>query len=129
MQNLLFAGVVSIAGLAAALAPSTAEAHGPRGGFSISIGGGGFGYPGYYGYGFHRYPSYGYYGGAGHDTLPHWHRSTSPYGTTYWYGQGAHDYYPHEHVVTPYSYRSYSYSPWGVTESIHSRYPRYYAPW
>ena len=70
-----------------------------------------------------------YYGGGGHDVVPHWHRTYTPWGVHSWYGTGGHDYRPHHHRVTPWSYRSYSHTPWGYTESIHPRYPYHYAPW
>lgn len=85
----------------------------------------GFGFyytPGYSGYG-------SYYGHGGHDIVPHWHRTVTPFGRYYWYGQGSHDYEPHFHSYTPYSYRGYSFRPWGYTESIYPRYPYYYSWW
>ena len=106
MQKRLLASFLALAILVAWLVPSPAFAHDPFYG--------GFG---------------GYYGRGGHDVFPHWHRSVTPFGSYYWYGRGAHDYRPHHHVITPYSYRGYSYGPWGYTESIYPRYPYYYAPW
>jgi hypothetical protein len=97
-----------------------------RGGY-----GGGYyvgGYPGvgYYGGGYQQY-----YGNGGHDFQPHWHRSTTPFGTFMWYGNGAHDLQPHEHVRSPYGgYRGYSPNPFGgVTESIYPSTPYTYMPW
>ncbi|HXG12451.1 MAG TPA: hypothetical protein VNK04_22025 [Gemmataceae bacterium] len=101
------------------LAPSSAEAHGPRGRFgrpSIR-----YYYPGYFG---------GYYfGRGGHDVVPHWHQTYTPFGSFSWYGLGPHDFVPHAHTYDPFSYRGYSYTPWSYTESYYSPYPYYYAPW
>lgn len=72
----------------------------------------------------------GYYGNGGHDTVPHWHRTTTPFGSFGWYGQGEHDYQPHWHTYNRRSYRGYSFSPFGITESYYPRYPNYYySPW
>jgi len=76
-----------------------------------------------------RVPSYGYFGNGGHDTVPHWHETTTPFGRFSWYGTGRHDYQPHEHRVTPYSYESYSSGPFGRTRSFHSPKPYRYMPW
>ena len=75
------------------------------------------------------YPRYRYYGNGGHDFRPHWHDTYTPFGTFSWYGTGAHDYRPHGHVRTPWSYESYSRTPWGVTRSYHPTSPYYYSPW
>jgi hypothetical protein len=81
---------VALLGFAAA---GTAQAHGP----------GGF---------------YGGYGNGLHDFLPHWHRTLTPFGPTYWYGNGLHDYLPHHHSVSPWGgVRSYSFTPFGPTKS------------
>ncbi|MBX6316727.1 MAG: hypothetical protein IRY99_28010, partial [Isosphaeraceae bacterium] len=91
----------------------------------------GFGYPGPgYGYGY-GYPGFyqRYYGNGGHDAAPHWHISRTPVGTFVWYGNGPHDYRPHEHVRTPFGYRGYSVSPFGVTESIYPSTPYTWMPW
>ncbi len=93
------------------------------------------GYNGSWG-GYYGAPAYGYYGNGGHDFAPHWHQSTTPYGTYSWYGNGPHDFQPHSHVQTPYSYQGSSVSPWGYTQSFYpnspyqySPYPYTYAPW
>ncbi len=110
MRSFVTAAVLGLAVLGfAAVAP--AQAHG-------------WGHPGYYGV-----PAYGYYGNGGHDYLPHWHMTTTPYGSFSWYGTGPHDYLPHQHVRTPSSYQGYSVTPFGVTRSFYSPYPYTYAPW
>ena len=82
------------------------------------------------GHGRHHGAWYGsYYGRGGHDYVPHWHDTYTPFGRSTWYGTGYHDYVPHGHTYTPYSYRGHSYSPWGYTRSYYPRYPYYYAPW
>lgn len=129
MKSLLTCGLMALLVPAISLV-TPAEARAGHWGFSLSFGSPRY-YGGYGGYG----PSYGYggygsyYGNGGHDFVPHWHGSTSPYGTYYWYGNGPHDYVPHEHSYSPYSYRGYHYHPWGSTESIYPRYPYYYSPW
>lgn len=104
--------------------------YGPRVGWAV-------GYPPSSGYGPWGYgpgvyaPPTRYYGNGGHDTVPHWHRTTTPFGgPDYWYGNGPHDYLPHEHTNSPYGgYRSYSVSPYGVTESFNQSTPYTYLPW
>jgi hypothetical protein len=119
MRSFVLAAVLGLATLGwIAVAP--ASAHGPFGP--------GYGYPGYGvpGYG---PPAYGYYGNGGHDFVPHWHRTTTAFGTFMWYGNGPHDYLPHHHVRTPFSYRGYSVTPFGATESFYPPYPYTYTPW
>lgn len=91
------------------LTPGGAQAHGPK-----------HGRPGNSSY---------YYGMGEHDFVPHWHKTQTPFGTYRWFGLGQHDFVPHEHRVTPWSYKGYSYTPWGATRSYYPRYPAYYAPW
>lgn len=82
-------------------------------------------------------PSYGwngggfrsYYGNGGHDFVPHWHQTQTPFGSYSWYGLGGHDFQPHVHTQTPYSYQGYSFSPWGATQSYYSPSPYYFSPW
>ena len=79
-------------------APSRASAHDPAGP--------GWSYPGRY------------YGNGAHDLTPHWHKTRTPFGPTYWYGNGPHDLLPHQHRVSPWGgVRSYSYTPFGPTTS------------
>ena len=86
---------------------------------------------GSFGYTYSPYWSgYGsYYGRGGHDVVPHWHDTYTPFGSVRWYGRGSHDFRPHAHGYTPFSYEGLSASPWGVTRSYYPRYPYYYAPW
>jgi len=140
MRSLLAAAVVAVASLGlVAWTPSQAHAsklsellhrlfdppyYAPPGGYYDP------GYPPeeeYYDPGYVPYG--GYYGRGGHDEVPHWHRSVSPYGETYWYGRGPHDDLPHEHRYGPDSYRGRVYTPWGYTDSYYPRYPYRYAPW
>src|SRR5262249_59050912 len=59
----------------------------------------------------------GYYGNGPHDLAPHWHKTYTPFGPTYWYGNGPHDLMPHNHTVSPWGgVRSYSYTPFGPTK-------------
>jgi hypothetical protein len=117
-------GLVSIGGIAAV--PSAASAHDGDCGYGYGFGapafGGGFGgFGGGYG---------GYYGNGGHDSIPHWHQTTSPFGSFGWYGLGAHDFQPHAHSYSPYSYEGCSVSPFGYTRSLYQPSPSYYyAPW
>ena len=112
------AGVVLLVG-GGLVQPESAEAH-DGGGFSFYYG------PSYGGF----WPGYGsYYGFGGHDAVPHWHDTYTPFGGYRWYGTGSHDYYPHAHRYTPFSYEGLSVSPWGVTRSYYPRYPYYYSPW
>jgi hypothetical protein len=85
-------------------------------------------------YGHHHDHSHGrygsYYGNGGHDYLPHWHITQTPYGPRAWYGNGPHDYVPHQHSYSPRSYQGYSPTWSGPTTSFYPRYPQYYyAPW
>jgi hypothetical protein len=70
-----------------------------------------------------------YYGFGGHDAVPHWHRTYTPFGSLTWYGRGAHDYRPHLHTYGAYGYRGYSPTPFGPTVNYYPPYPYYYAPW
>jgi hypothetical protein len=115
MRSFAVAAVLGLAVLGlAAVAP--AHAHGGYGP--------GYGFGGYY-----RAPAYGYYGNGGHDFVPHWHRTTTPFGTFMWYGNGPHDYLPHQHLRTPYSYQGFSATPFGTTQSFYPPYPYAYMPW
>lgn len=126
MKRFIFSAIVGLVALGGVAAlSSTASAHDGDCGYN-RFGGGGFGgYGGGFGGGFG-----GYYGNGGHDSVPHWHQTTTPFGSFNWYGLGDHDFQPHMHSVSPYSYQGYSTSPWGNTTSFYPRYPRYtYAPW
>jgi hypothetical protein len=85
--------------------------------------------PAYGPYGYYGAPAYGYYGNGGHDFVPHWHQTTTPFGTFSWYGNGPHDYMPHQHIRTPYSYQGFSATPFSYTQSFYPTTPYYYAPW
>jgi hypothetical protein len=75
-------------------------------------------------------PGYRYYGNGGHDAVPHWHNTYTPFGAVPWFGVGAHDFRPHEHTVSPAGgYRGYSATPFGLTESIYPSTPYTYMPW
>ncbi len=117
-------GLASIGGIAAA--PSAARADGYGGMYGYGYGGPGFG-GGFGGFG----GGYGgYYGNGGHDSVPHWHQTTTPFGSFGWYGLGAHDFQPHAHTYSPYSYEGHSVSPFGYTRSFYAPSPNYYyAPW
>ena len=141
LRKASLAGVMAVVALAG-LGTTTAEAQlngGHHGGGHHGGGHHGYvspgGFPGGYGGGHHGgFPGGGYqqyYGNGGHDFQPHWHRSTTPFGTRSWYGNGAHDLRPHEHVRSPYGgYRGYSPNPFGgVTESIYPSTPYTYMPW
>ena len=66
----------------------------------------------------HEPGRFGYIGNGGHDLSPHWHKTLTPYGPTFWYGNGPHDLMPHNHTVGPFGgVRSYSYTPFGPTKS------------
>jgi hypothetical protein len=109
-KTLQFLGLASALALGTALlAPVEAQAHDPY----------------YRGYG------YSYYGMGRHDFVPHWHQTSTPYGSYSWYGLGAHDFVPHYHTRTPYTYRGYSATPWSYTQSYYSPYPVYanYGPY
>jgi len=68
---------------------------------------------------------YAGYGNGAHDYAPHWHRTNTPFGPTYWYGNGPHDYRPHDHSISPWGgVRSYSISPYGPTKSYNG-FPSY----
>lgn len=138
LRTTALAGVLGIIGLAG-VGATQARAHD---GFGYPGGSGGYpggvpygpGFPG----GFGAFPggSYGggyhqYYGNGGHDLQPHWHRSTTPFGTFSWFGNGPHDLQPHEHVRSPYGgYRGYSANPFGgVTESFYPSTPYTFMPW
>ena len=91
MSSKVFAPVLGLALFAFWSAP-TASAH-PPGGF-------------------------GGYGNGAHDLAPHWHKTYTPFGPTYWYGNGPHDLMPHNHRVGPFGgVRSYSITPFGPTKS------------
>ncbi len=92
MRRFILAAALGIAGLGFA-AGSRAEAHEP-----------GF---------------YGGYGVGTHDLAPHWHKTYTPYGPTYWFGNGPHDFIPHSHSYSPWGgIRSYSITPFGPTRSF-----------
>src|SRR5262249_37012458 len=118
MRSFALAAVLGLATLGlVAVAP--ASAHGPFGpGYSPPS----YGAPG------QGVPAYGYYGTGGNDCVPHWPRPTTPFGTFMWSGNGPHDSLPHQHIRTPYSYRGYSATPWGTTESFYQTYPYTYSP-
>lgn len=60
----------------------------------------------------------GGFGRGAHDLVPHWHKTYTPFGPTYWYGSGLHDVLPHRHSVSPWGgVRSYSLTPFGPTKS------------
>ena len=127
MRRFIITAITGLAVFGGVVATSRMASAQEGWGFSFGNGGFGFGYgnvaPAYAGYG-------GYFGNGGHDAVPHWHQTTTPYGSYNWYGLGAHDFQPHAHQVTPYSYQGYSASPWGYTTSFYPRYPGYtYAPW
>lgn len=64
----------------------------------------------------------GGYGNGAHDLSPHWHKTRTPFGPTYWYGNGPHDLMPHSHTVGPFGgVRSYSLTPFGPTKSYNGR--------
>src|SRR5204862_4036432 len=68
---------------------------------------------------------YAGYGNGAHDYVPHWHRTNTFFGPTYWYGNGPHDYLPHHHSVSPWGgVRSYSITPFGPTKSYNG-FPSY----
>jgi hypothetical protein len=115
MRSFVVAAVLGLAALGLA-AGAPAHAHGPYG-------------PGYGYSGFSAAPAFGYYGNGGHDFMPHWHQTTTPFGTFSWYGNGPHDYLPHQHIRTPYSYQGFSATPFGYTQSFYPTTPYYYAPW
>lgn len=120
MKRFIFAAIVgltTLGGFAAWSSPASAQDYNGYGGY----GNRGFGYSGGFG---------GYYGNGGHDMVPHWHQTTTQFGSFSWYGNGAHDYQPHAHTYSPYSYEGHSVSPFGYTRSFYPRYPNYtYAPW
>jgi hypothetical protein len=61
---------------------------------------------------------FGSFGNGAHDLAPHWHKTYTPFGPTYWYGNGLHDVLPHRHSVSPWGgVRSYSLTPFGPTRS------------
>ena len=127
MRRFILLPVVGFVALAAVAGMSpVASAHDGfrNGGFGFGRCGGYGAYgSGYGGYG-------GYFGNGGHDAVPHWHQTTTPFGSYGWFGLGAHDFQPHTHSVSPYSYQGYSASPWGFTTSYYPRYRGYtYAPW
>jgi hypothetical protein len=131
LRSMALAGVLATGLLA--FGPTSVKAQGyggyDGGGYGQGYGGGGYaqGYGGgSYGGGYQQY-----YGNGGHDFQPHWHNTTTPYGSFSWYGNGAHDLQPHEHVRSPYGgYRGYSANPFGgVTESIYPSTPYTYMPW
>jgi hypothetical protein len=136
MRRFIFAaifGLTTLGGIAASPSPASAHDNDENCGFGNSgwgwngdLGFGGFaGGFGGYGGGFGSY-----YGNGGHDMVPHWHQTTTPFGSFSWFGNGAHDYQPHAHTYTPYGYTGYSASPFGYTQSFYPRYPNYtYAPW
>jgi hypothetical protein len=67
-----------------------------------------------------HYPHRSGYGVGAHDLVPHWHKTYTPFGPTYWYGLGAHDFAPHKHSVGPFGdLRSHSWTPYGPTTSYH----------
>lgn len=69
-------------------------------------------------------PKYRYYDGvAPHDLRPHWHTTSTPFGTISWTGNGLHDFIPHWHVRPAYSYGRY-YSRYSTYRD--SRYSPYY---
>lgn len=115
MRSFVTATILSL-GILVFACVSSSQAHGPYGPA--------YGYPGYY-----PPPVTGYYGNGGHDFVPHWHQTATPFGTFTWFGNGPHDYLPHQHVQTPYSYEGYSVRPFRFTRSIYSPYPYTYAPW
>jgi hypothetical protein len=115
-------GLASVGGMAAM--PSAARAYDDDGWY-------GFGGPGF-GRGFGGFGGAwgGYYGNGGHDSVPHWHQTTTPFGSYNWFGLGTHDFQPHVHTYSPYSYEGSSVSPFGYTRSFYSPSPNYYyAPW
>ncbi|HET6575374.1 MAG TPA: hypothetical protein VFG68_17335 [Fimbriiglobus sp.] len=91
MRSLLLSAAVVAVLLVAA--PGRADAHGP--------------------------PRFGRnFGNGPHDTVPHWHKTLTPFGQTYWYGNGLHDVLPHSHRVSPWGgVQGYSFTPFGPTKS------------
>ena len=142
MRNLALAGVLALGGLLG-FGSTTARAHdgdGYSGGYGGYAGGGYGGYAGggyggirrgYSGGGYYPGGYQQYYGNGGHDTQPHWHNESTPFGSFSWYGNGPHDTQPHEHVRSPYGgYRGYTPNPFGgVTESVYPSTPYTYMPW
>jgi hypothetical protein len=128
MRRFMIMGIVGLAALGG-IAGTSPIASAQDGCWSDGFGFGGYG-GGYRGFG-SGYGGYGgYFGNGGHDAVPHWHQTTTPFGSFGWYGLGAHDFQPHVHSISPYSYQGYSVSPWGNTTSYYPRYPGYtYAPW
>jgi hypothetical protein len=124
LRTMALAGILALGG-PWGLGTSSARAQGfGYGGYS----GGGYYGGGYGGLGYS--PTYQYYGNGGHDAVPHWHNTYTPFGTVTWFGSGAHDFQPHEHTVSPYGgYRGYSAGPFGITESIYQSTPYIYMPW
>ena len=67
-----------------------------------------------------------YFGNGYHDTVPHWHKTRTPFGSVRWFGNGVHDYLPHGHRVSPWGgVRSYSHTPFGPTKSYNG-FPGFY---